>query len=283
VGGYDHTKEKVSTAEWFPGGTALQDARWQPFEAGFLVHKALGQMADGSLVAVDDDGTVSLIRIGADAQGKPQAETSELPPLHQPRLFQNQTDLVVRGLPDGRIIVAGGELQNRRLAVMREDSMEPNAPDEYLRIGEAEPTSDYEIYEPATGQWRLSAASSTYGGLLAVYDDGRVARLSANAGRDALMEISSADGRSWSELTPEELPAIEVRQDTHLFVLQDELFVTGGQGNNTETLQWFNGATRRWETLWQQGPQQNWRDNVGRVIIRQLANGKRVMLPVAGL
>lgn len=287
--------ESASFMEWLPGNAAPQEARWQPLDAAWAQNKALGQMADGSLVAVDNSGGVSRIKFRADAQGKLQVETSKLPPLHQPRLFQDPTDLIVRGLPDGRIIVAGGEMQNKRLAVMHENSMDPNAADEYLRIGEAEPTDDYEIYEPATGQWRQSAASRADGGLLAVYDDGRVARLHAkekerndqgSPQEECEMEISSADGKMWSELKAAELPVICSR--ARMFVLQDELFVAGSHADGNlhtdiQTLQWFNSATRRWETLWQSTPQQNWRDNVGRIIIRQLANGKRVMLPVADI
>jgi len=311
--------ESASSMEWLPGNAAPQEARWQALNEGWAQEKALGQMTDGSLVAVGTSGGVSRIKISTDAQGKPHAETSELPPLHQPRLFQNPTDLIVRGLPDGRIIVAGGEMQNERLSVMREDSMDPSAADEYLRIGEAEPTDDYEIYESATGQWRQSAASRHIraagtmqasasvvpwpqsaasradGGLLAVYDDGRVAHLHAKEKeRDAQgslqeeceMEISSADGKMWSEMKASELPVICTR--ARMFMMQDELFVSGSHADghlhtDIQTLQWFNSAMRRWETLWQSPPQQNWRDNVGRIIIRQLANGKRVMLPVADM
>lgn len=293
VGGYDHAVEKASAAEWLSGNAAPQEGRWQPLDAAWAQNEALGQTADGSLVAVDSGGGVSRFRISANAQGKPQMETGELPSLHQPRLFKNRTDLIVRGLPDGRIIVAGGEMQNKQLAVMHEDSLEQDAPDEYLRIGESEPTDDYEIYEPGTGQWRLSAASRAYGGLMAVYDDGSVVRLYAKEKEpneqgpppeDPEMEISSADGRTWSELKTGELPIIGVKYSTRMFVLHDELFIAGELlHSNIQTLQWFNGATRRWETLWQSTPQQNWRDNVGRIIIRQLANNKRVMLPVAGL
>jgi hypothetical protein len=175
---------------------------------------------------------------------------------------------------------------------MHEDSMDPNAADEYLRIGESEPTNDYDIYEPSANQWRQSAASPAYGGLNAIYDDGRVVHLYAIAKKEGEsgppletgMAMSSADGRLWKELKGEELPVIGVEHNTRMFVMQDELFVAGEQlHTNIQTLQWFNGATRRWETLWQSEPELNWRNDVGRIIIRQLSNGKRVMLPVAGL
>jgi hypothetical protein len=242
---------------------------------------------------LDSSGEVRRIKISADAQGKPHAEANELPPLPQPRLPQERTGLVIRGLSDGRIIVAGGAMQNKRLSIMHEDSMGPNAADEYLRIGEADPTNDYDIFEPAAGQWHQSVASHAYGGLIAIYDDGRVARLTANPKKseesspeneEPLIEVSSTDGKTWIELKAEELPIIGMKYNTRMFVLQDELFIAGEQlHTNIQTLQWFNGGLRRWETLWQSKPQQNWRDNVGRIIIRQLANGKRIMLPVSGL
>jgi hypothetical protein len=292
VGGYDHAKEKATSAEWLPNISAMDQRHWQPVEFTWA-HEVLGQMVDGSMIALNIDGNVDLIKISADTQSKPHEERTKLPPLSQPRMIQEQTSLVVRGLPDGRIIVAGGATQNKRLAIMREDSMEINSIDEYLRIGEAKPTNTYEVYEPNSGQWRLSVASSSYGGLLAVYDDGRVARLynNVNVGNDKVtqtndlaMEISSADGGSWSKLKAEELPNIGVKYNTRMFVLQNELFISGGKlHTDIATLQWFNETTRRWVTLWQGMPELNWRNDVGRIIIRELSNGKRVTLPVAGL
>jgi len=45
-------------------------------------------------------------------------------------------------------------------------------------------------------------------------------------------------------------------------------------------LQWFNTTRRRWETLWE-APEENWSDNLGRIVFRDLPNGKRVVLPVS--
>lgn len=287
VKGYDHAQENASSGEWLPGGSALGQGRWQPFEFPWA-RDVLGQMADRSLLTLEENGEIRRIEVSADAEGRPQVEASDLPPLPQPRL--NQYHLMIRGLPDGRIVVAGGAMQNRRLSILRADSMDPDAADEYLRIGEAEPTAHYDIFEPANGQWRRSAASLVPGGLVAVYDDGRVVRLYSRRGEPDIaeaiqgMEISSADGRSWSTFTADELPIMVALDGARMFVLENELFVSGEiPRTGIAILQWFNGTTRVWETLWQSTPNQNWRENVGRIVIRHLGNGKRVVLPVAGL
>lgn len=191
---------------------------------------------------------------------------------------------VRRKLSDGRVIVAGGLVKAHRVALLKDDSMQNDAEDEYVEIGAMVPTNTYDLFEPEMGTWRQSAPSRGRGGSVAVLDDGRIASYGqiVKAGQnddggeaeppEFILEISSADGNSWNIVAMPEAPV------SKLFVLQGELFVAG-EG----ALQWFNGSTQSWETLWWANPGQNWRANVGLIIARQLSNGKRVVLPVAGL
>lgn len=56
----------------------------------------------------------------------------------------------MRELADGRIIVAGGEVQVHKIALMSGDSQRADAADEYVGIGPYLPSRRHEIYDPAT-------------------------------------------------------------------------------------------------------------------------------------
>jgi hypothetical protein len=67
--------------------------------------------------------------------------------------------------------------------------------------------------------------------------------------------------------------------------LDNELFLSGElaqhrSGIGMDAVQWFNVASHQWETVWEIPQGEQWRDHIGRMVIRTLANGKRVMLPV---
>ena len=72
------------------------------------------------------------------------------------------------------------------------------------------------------------------------------------------------------------------------FTVDGELFVSGeladlSTGGGPSGVEWFNAATNRWEVLWQSMAGDNWRAHQGRILVRRLANGKTVVLPVGGL
>ncbi|MBC7619982.1 MAG: hypothetical protein H7293_13530, partial [Candidatus Saccharibacteria bacterium] len=69
-----------------------------------------------------------------------------------------------------------------------------------------------------------------------------------------------------------------------LFSIQDELFLSGREVSNDgfDLVQWFNRKSQRWEIVWEAATGDNGRHHVGRLIARRLANGKQIVLPVAG-
>ena len=290
-------------AEWLSAKPDLGRARWVDVDLKVGSGEALGQLTDGSLIAVSGSGSVRQIRVST-PDGKPKVQSTVLPPLNRMRSSSYNSGeasrVLVRGLSDGRIIVAGGEVQRDNIAVLQADSMQSDAVDRYVGIGELRPSRRHEIYQPDTKSWRNAAPSSGEGGQVAILDDGRVVKLKPGkiVGEQkedgswpmepGLLEISSADGGSWRDFGAQAAPQVELSSHAHPFVLQGELFLSG-EGANRRTgggpgiVQWFNVAAGRWETLWQSTSKDNWRDHLGRVIIRKLANGKRVVLPVEGL
>ncbi len=237
----------------------------------------------------------------------PPMVDAELPPPIRQRVSSSSSryergDVKTKHLPDGRVIVAGGDVQVHKIALLTEKAVKTNNPDEYLGIGEYLPSRRHEIYEPATGAWRNSAPSRGSGGAVEIFDDGRVLKIGKTAeeywknadGREVyqpdqyVLEISSTDGNSWGPLDANEPPLVQLDRDARPFLIQGELFLSGRlpdarTGGGPDIVQWLNTSIHRWETLWEAGPKDNWRNHVGRIIIRDLANGKRVVLPVAGL
>ncbi len=302
--------------ELLPAGTPIEKARWVTLELEMDEGAALGQLSDGSLIAVKPGGIVERLIISGASEGNPTIQRSSFPSLNRNRRqsgweagVEGGTEfLMVRELRDGRIIVAGGEQQRHGIAVLDENTMSQDVPDRFVGIGDYIPSTTHEIYDPATKIWRETAPSRGRGGRVAILDDGSVVKwggvpVGAAIGKDetaslglearGILEISTADGKSWREFEAQEAPAIKtdlLLLAAHPYVAQGELFLLGKhrvdaaphRARDDRMVQWFNTADRRWVTLWE-APERDWRDHLGRIIFRDLPGGKRVVLPVAGL
>lgn len=255
---------------------------------------AFGQLADGSFIEVDAKGGVTRLTLAFRAGNIPAVVRHEFPPLEKPRQLSSGYgyDVRIRGLSDGRIVVAGGDVQESKIALLTLDSDSNDAPDSYVGIGPYLPSTHYEIYDPAVKRWHSSASSQGAGGRVAILDDGRVVKIGHVFGDETsdtryVVELSSADGTSWTPFPAMATSNIKLSDAARPFVVEGELFLSGelgalSTGGGPSGVEWFNTESQQWELLWQAGPNDNWRDHVGRVIVRQLSNGKAVVLPVNG-
>lgn len=301
-----HTQH-VPPFELLPAGVPIEKARWIDVDYDAKDIAAMTMLKDGSLLAVHSAGNVERLTITV-SQGKPAVQRNTFPPLNRKRSSSpgNGDEVLVRELPDGRIVVAGGWVQYHRIALLDEDSSRADAPDHFVGIGESALAHWHEIYDPATKSWSESFPSRRSGGKAAILDDGRVvtwgkmdmedpwrqgAESSSNGGKAAL-EISDSDGKAWGPPKERTPPLIATDIDLELFTIDGELFlfgkrpadVTPDYWRGNPMVQWFNTSTAGWETIWESGANDNWyRDHVGRIIIRKLPNGTRIALPVAGL
>ena len=120
--------------------------------------------------------------------------------------------------------------------------------------------------------------------------DGRVVKLGVLGTSDAsspqtVLEMSDANGNSWQRMPDIGPHGMRLNDRLRVFLVDDELFVYGEMElahNNSEGVgvQWLNINTAQWEVLWEADPKDNWRDHVGRVLVKRLGNGKTVVLPV---
>ncbi|HEY0063580.1 MAG TPA: kelch repeat-containing protein [Telluria sp.] len=243
---------------WLPP-QPQNEGKWITLSGTLPENAVLGKAVDGQVLAIASDGAIS--RIGIDHAAQPALRITPLATLPQARRAGEQTPLLIKGTANGRIIVAGGQVG------AGEDAG-------------ASATRHYDIFDPASGKWQRSAPSRGNGSAIAILADGRVVRLSRQQA-----EISKADGSSWSRLGAALPLSMSRMKEARLFVIQDELFASGKEMQRSagaDIVQWFNGASRHWEIVWEASPGSNADSPTGRLIARQLANGKHLILPVAG-
>ncbi|MBK7791923.1 MAG: hypothetical protein IPJ62_04965 [Betaproteobacteria bacterium] len=293
--------------EWLAFSALDGTADWvEVVGPGPSADSTLARLQNGSLLEVGAAGEVTQWKpvLRAGNAGQPATLTLERhawPKLDRARRATESSPIAVRELADGRIVVAGGEVQVHKIALVSSDSHRADAADEYVGIGDYLPSRRHEIHDPATRLWKNSAPAGAPGGPAVVLDDGRVMKVGTLADESKtaeiygkpdrrVLEISNAEGSAWSAL-PAGLGAgsrIRFNDQYRAFTVDGELFVSGqladlGTGGGPSGVEWFNTATGRWEVLWQSMAGDNWRAHQGRILVRKLANGKTVVLPVEGL
>ncbi len=252
--------------EWF----SARSQRWMTMQA-LPQFDVLGQQADGDMLLFANGGALTRVRVVASGNSVPVFALSTLPKLKSGRIQDSAKSLQLLGTADGRIMVACGQVP--MAAVKGETELT------YAR------TREVDIFDPKQHGWHRSAPSLGTGTSCAMFDDGRVVQLGRDEQGAAIVEVSQADGSSWLRLAGT-LPKVLLNvESARLFVLQGELFVLGkerGGGAASDSLQWYDPVRHRWDILWDMAPNDNWGAHKGRVVVRRLANGKRVVLPVAG-
>lgn len=289
------TDRPALEAEWLPGDVPLDKARWLSLDGVAALKEAasVGQAADGSLAILNGGQTVRLVSVRGNAStpgSRPLIEVHELPPLERAR----DGMVALKGSANGKLVVAGGRVQVHKIAMWHEAVDQPDAADEYIGIGEYLPSRRHEVFDPVAKVWRTSAPSRIAGENAVILNDGRVMKVGKvklqprgaenETQEEMVVELSSVDGTSWAQAGKNLEPQI---RDAKFFELQGEVFLTAqGSRNNTgggtSILQWFNRDEMRWEGVWEAGSNENWRAHVGRIVVRVLANGKRVVVPVGG-
>ena len=205
---------KIVSATWSAGNT-MESMRWENLQDSPSRLLALGSDAHGNGLWMEDGTNIRKFRVGSQGGNfRFQPQPEGLPPLNRPRESGGETaPITLRGLKDGRIIVAGGSVQTDLIAVMTEQINQPDLKDEYVSIGPRLPSRRHEIYDPVKREWRNSAPSRGAGGQAVILADGRVLKsgqINPPAGAKwpdgnpisiwHTIEISSADGAAWHQL-----------------------------------------------------------------------------------
>jgi len=286
AGGTDSGRTK---AEILPGGERRTASRWIDLDLDLAPGTVFARLGESGAVAVAPDGAVELLAFTALETARPSVRRSPLPRMNRRSWRMGEVSAEVKVLPDGRIVVVGGEVQANRIAIVHNAVEDPAAPDRFRSYGPFTAARTHEIWDPATKAWRESAPSASAGGLAAVFDDGRVVKWGPLAGPDGyrktILEISDVNGTTWRAFEGAEAQTVTADRVAHgarPFVIDGELLLSGYINDRwPETLQRFDPSLRRWVTLWQSS-ENHWRAHAGRVIVRELGPGRRVVLPVGG-
>jgi len=284
------------------GDASIDQKKWILLNYKVSGAFALGQLMDGSFLAFRSTGDVDRLILKISGSGV-TLERTPFPRLNRLRPgVEGDDSFIVKELPNGRIIAVGRNAIPHRIALLTETALQPNGIDTYVGFGFLGPSNHYEIYDPNTKSWLESAPSDIEGGYMAILDDGRVVNSGRRRASDpnkpegydfsGAFEISSADGRAWHTFESKSPALIDTKiRDALPFVIDGELFLTGmhltdvteNHARGTQMVQWYNADENRWESVWEADPNDEWRDHLGRIVFRQLSNGKRVAVPVGGL
>lgn len=285
-------------AEWLalPGGTP---GTWQEVGGdGPPASAALAQLPDGGLLALGPGGDLRQWKLAV-RNGAPVFESSAWPALERERRHGDGEGeaMRIRALEDGRVVVAGGMERPERIAVY---SLVPEEPDTYVGIGDFLPWRHYDLFDPASQRWTVSAPAQAAGGRALILGDGRVIKATPLPQTEAeaaagpprfVLEASDRAGATWAPLASQG-SRLRINARYKLFTLEGELLASGevdglGTGGGPSGVEWRNPATGAWELLWQAAPQDNWRDHQGRILRRTLTGAggspKTLLIPVEGL
>jgi len=282
--------------EYLPKSNDLFSASWLTIPNNLSQESVFTSYIDNSILVFENYKGVTQLTLEGIESGKPSFSRGFLGALNNGRTQYNSSKVSVKGLTDGRIIVAGGAEQINKVALLKLETIDSEIADEYIGIGSHTPSVHYETYHPKQRRWIQSSPSIAGSEVAAIFDDGRVVKLGtiySDKGRypadgseavieKQIVEISSVDGESWNQLP---LPNVGLSNEVKLIVQQQELFVIGhfdtGKNKYGEMMvQWFNSEVSKWETIWMADKSKRGRHQTGLIISQKLDNGKQVMFPV---
>ncbi|MGH8144070.1 MAG: hypothetical protein ACREU2_16330 [Steroidobacteraceae bacterium] len=305
----DASDADAPPAEWLSSDPQRDGRGWVVLaDPAMRSPLAVGETADGDALILTRDGAVRVVHAVSlsGSAGAPQILEHSLPvPASDCPGWDAELSgtVSIRGLADGRIIIAGGEIP-KRIALWQGASDQPGRADRYVDTGESAPWSHYCIYDPRGQRWHESASVRASDAQSAILDDGRVlvagpafSTTSGEADGGAYgvsdqspdhppaTEVSAPDGSSWSELVQEWTPTTPLFHPK-LVELQGEAFLCGSYSarqERTVVLRWFDQRALTWRTLWQSaalGPRTA--SQSGSILLQGLPDGRHVMVSVCG-
>lgn len=244
--------------EWLSSIERGLDARWTVlantgFDASSVVTSR--RTSDG-LLELARTTDVMRVRVKPGSQNDaPEFERELWTSMLRARRSTDDSPVQMRELSDGRVIVAGGEIQSESIALWSDEVEHSNtAPDSYVPTGYWGPELQHAIIAP-DDKVTMSAPSKLPGGAVAVLDDGRVVKAhKASEGSRLSFEIHSPETMVWSDLSapPEEMKVHEWR----ILAQGNELLLAGqkqlGDPYQPPRAVWrMNFAANVWEKVWE--------------------------------
>lgn len=156
------------------------------FEADIAVAELAG-LAQGEAILVRPAAQVWAVN----------PETSALRALPRPLLTRSSG--VSRVLPDGRLVLAGGDTPSELIEAYDADCQKQDCPLQIFAYGSMSPSRNYETFDPSARKWIASATSKSGSFSTVIRRDGRVMTLGRNES-EWMIEQSDVKGKSWKRL-----------------------------------------------------------------------------------
>jgi hypothetical protein len=151
-----------------------------------------------------------------------------------PRLQRQRKGFVGRVLADGRVVIAGGDVESELVAARVAGCND--CPMRYVGYGPLLPARRHEVFDPMTNAWISSTASRAAGGPATIFADGRVAKLgllteskkkvdaeATHERTQGLLEISDPAGKTWRTLDlPTGVNVADAIDGIRLWAVQNE-------------------------------------------------------------
>lgn len=263
--GYDDAVTAPLPVEVFD----TRDRHWR--DVMHITGKALAFDADAGLASTPDGALVAIQGTSAVRHRIADAVATAFPLTPLPRARRKT---VVRAFEDGRLVVAGGEVQTERIVTVDAGRADDGSPDVYQGFGPFLPARRHALYDPATQSWQESAPATLSESATAILHDGRVVRVGVRTVRpvtDAspgeyawVCEISNADGSHWRALP---VPGFVARPvGLRLAVQRGELLLEAQRDDKLALLR-FDFAMGQWVELAAWEP---WNRDAGRLTITDL-------------
>ena len=132
--------------EWLAGAAVSSGAPWVTLDAQFSKDAVFGHLANGQVLALTAGTNLQSLVFADTGKGRPTVGFNALPALPQARRNAEDSRVLIKGLSDGRIIAAGGDVQDSRSKADGEP-------------GSHRASRYHDIYDPSSGAWKRSAPS----------------------------------------------------------------------------------------------------------------------------
>ncbi|MFO1319555.1 MAG: kelch repeat-containing protein [Burkholderiales bacterium] len=252
-----------------------RDRRWR--DVTHVTGKVLAFDPDAGLAATPDGALVAIQGTSALRLRIADAVATALPLTPLPRARRRS---IVRAFEDGRIVVAGGEVQTERIVTVDAGRAADGSADVHEGFGPFLPARRHALYDPATKAWQESAPATSGESAAAILHDSRVVRVGvrplgpvteASPGEFAwVCEISTADGSRWRALP---VPGFTPRPGgLRLAVQRGELLLEAPRDDKLALLR-FDFARGQWLELAAWAPSNR---DMGRLMIADLPD-KRIV------
>ena len=109
--------------EWLAGAAVASGAPWVTLDAQFSKDAVFGHLANGQVLALTAGTNLQSLVFADTGKGRPTVGFNALPGLPHERRNAEDSRVLIKGLSDGRIIAAGGDVQDGRSKAARRNSM----------------------------------------------------------------------------------------------------------------------------------------------------------------